>query len=203
MVTPLTSTAFAFMVPPVVVNALTVEASAFTVLKNRVRLLLTVAMLALFALLLTIDASDVNSVNPPFPAIVVEIEFTKEVSAFVDNTPMIELAKLGLLPSAAAISTSVFKWAGAPFNRLDIFPSKYEVVAFVVNSAERADTLDLSAESATCSDVNDNEIALNSDPVDAMRFELSEFNAVLSEPFTTSRAATEPDIALKSEMIVL
>ena len=195
------------MTPPfackVLCNELTDEASALTVLFSAMTLPSTVVIVASFALLLTTDVRELNSVKPPFAEIAVESEFTAVVSAFVDNADTMELAKLGLLPKAAAISTSVFKLDGAPFNIMEIFPSKYEVVAFKANPADRVETLVFSALCVVCIDANDVAIAPDTDATDAVRVETSVFNARLSVVFVMSRNATDIDIALTSDMMPL
>lgn len=188
------------MVPPVALNVLTVEASVFTVLFKTTTLLFTVVTVASFALALTTVVSDVSSVKLPFAEIAADTVFTNEMSTFVDNAVDKELAKLGLFPRAAAISASVFRLSGAPASSVDIFPSKYETVAFVDNPADRVDTLFFSAVFAVCNEAIDVEMAPDTDATDAVRVETSVLNDVLIAFFVTSNAAIESDIRLATEV---
>jgi len=120
MVIPLT---MRFTTPPVAFIVLTVEDNVLIVLLN-VKMSMGMSALVTFALVLTIVARDVMSDEFPLFKISVDNALALEVVPFVASTVLMELAKLGLLPMAAAISTNVFKLVGAPFTNVDIFPSK-------------------------------------------------------------------------------
>ena len=196
MVTPLI---LRFTTPPVTFNVLTVEDNAAVVLLNVQMLPATIFTLVASPLLLTIVARDVTSSEFPLVAIVVDNALALEVVPFVASTVLIELAKLGLLPIAAAISTNVSKLVGAPFTNADILPSKYAVVAFVASASENVDMLVFNGSYLFCKDV----YAPDTDATDEVRVEISVLNDALNPVFTMFNDATDPDIALANEVIPL
>ena len=179
MSTPDTATVVPFTLPPVVCSVLTAVDSAFTALLSEITLFIAVVIAAASALLLTTVAREVSCVSPPFDAIASDTVLASVAFPFAESAVEMELAKLGLLPNAAAISASVFNCAGAPFSSVAILPSKYAVVALGANAADSADTLPFNALLAVCSDANEAAMAPDTDAMDASRVEVSVATAAL------------------------
>ena len=126
-------------------------------------------------------------------------EFTAAVVPFVSNAALMELAKLGLFPSAAAISASVSNCDGAPLNSVFRRASTYEAVAFNANPADSADTLFFTAASLDCNDANDAAIALDADATVETRAEVSALKAVLSPAVDKLSVANASDATLSMD----
>ena len=188
-----------FTTPPVAFSVLTVEDNAAVVLLNVPMLPAAMFTLNKSALLLTTVASDVTSDEYPFVAIVADNAVASVVAPLVASAVLMELAKLALLPIAAAISTNVFRLVGAPFTNAEILPSKYEVVAFVASASENVDMLVFNRSYLVCNDV----YAPDTDATDKVRVEISVLNNVLKPLFTRFNDATEPNIKLANEVIPL
>jgi hypothetical protein len=179
------------------------EESSVAVLFSAIMLAFMVLMDASSALLITTVESDVSSDNVALVEIAADNASTSPTSARVVNTLVMELVKLGLLPNAAAISTSVFKLSGAPFTSADVRPSKYAAVAFNASAADSAATLVLSALSAACNVEYVDDTAPDTDAADAVRVETSALSAVLSAVFAVSSDPNDTAIALTTDAMPL
>ena len=187
--------------PPVAVSVLTIEESAAAVLVSAIMLVFAAFMDAPVALLLAAVATDDSSDNVALVAIVTDRADASATFARADNAVVMELAKLGLLPNAAAISTSVFRLSGVPFSSADVFPSKYEAVAFNASADDSAATLVLSATSADCNDAYVAATAPDTEATDAPRVETSPLSAVVSAVFASFSDAAESAIAAARDMM--
>lgn len=193
MSTPSTAMEVAFTLPPVTRNVLIMEVSAFTVAFSAITLLFIVTIVASLALSLTIVARELSCDVSPFVAISSESEFTVLTLALVANAAMMELAKFGLFPKVAAISASVSNCEGAPLTSMEIFPSKYEVVAFRANPADNDDTLPFNAASVACNAAKEVEIASETDATVEVRAEISVLIAVLIAVLETFNNSNDSD----------
>ena len=189
--------------PPVAVSVLTIKESEAAVLVSAIMLVLAALMDAAVALLLAAVTTVVSSDNVALDAIATDRANASATFARADNAVVMELAKLGLLPNAAAISTSVFRLSGAPFSSADVFPSKYEAVAFNASADDSAVTLVLSALSADCNDAYVDATAPDTEATDATRVETSALSAVLSAVFVSFSDATESAIAAARDTMPL
>ena len=178
---------------------MTIEENPVAVLFSAIMLAFRVLMYASSALLLTTVASDVSSDDVALAAIAADNAITSPTSARVVNALVMELAKLGSLPNAAAISSSVFKLSGAPFTSADVRPSKYAVVAFNASAADSVATLILSALSAACNVEYVDDTAPDTDATDAVRVETSVESAVASAVFALASDPTATAIALTTD----
>lgn len=140
-----------------------------------------------------------NSDKAALAATCSDSEFAVVTVPFVSNAALMELAKLGLFPRAAAISASVSSCAGAPLNSVFRRASAYEAVAFNARPADSADTLFFNAASVDCNEANEAEIALEADATVDARADVSAARAVLTAAFDKLNSANANDAALSTD----
>ena len=140
-----------------------------------------------------------NSDKAALAATCSDSEFTSDTVPFVSNAALMELAKLGLFPIAAAISASVSSCAGAPLNSVFKRASTYEAVAFNASPADSADALLFNAASVDCNEANEAAIALDADATVDARADVSATRAVLTAAFDKLNPANANDAALSMD----